>query len=69
MNNLVKRSFTLEGHQTSIALEAEFWDALANEAQAMEITLPKLISKIDESRDDRPLASALRVFCLTANLK
>ena len=28
MSVLVKRSFTLAGHRTSVALEPEFWEAL-----------------------------------------
>jgi predicted DNA-binding ribbon-helix-helix protein len=64
MPNLVKKSFTLEGHQTSIALEPEFWEELVKIAAKMEMTLPKLLSQIDKARAGRPLASALRVFCL-----
>lgn len=67
--NLIKKSFTLEGHKTSIALEPEFWAALAKLAEMADSSLPKLISSIDENRGERPLASAIRVHCLTAKIK
>lgn len=62
--NLLKKSFTLEGHQTSIALEAEFWDELIKIAFARNITLPNLICEIDSMRNMRPLASSLRIYAL-----
>ena len=62
--SLIKRSFTLEGHKTSIALEAEFWEVLEKIATQKQISMPHLISEIDSVRDLRPLASSLRVFCL-----
>ncbi len=63
MTGLVKRSVTLAGHRTSVALEAEFWAALVNIAASRGITLAALIATIDAARaPDQPLASALRVF-------
>ncbi len=62
---LVKRSFTLAGHRTSVALEPEFWDGLTAMAAAGGVTLSALVAKTDAARDpDRPLASALRVLAL-----
>ena len=63
---LVKRSVSLAGHRTSVALEPEFWDALAAVAAARGLTLAALIMQVDAARAPaRPLASALRVFALT----
>lgn len=63
---LVKRSFTLAGHRTSVALEPEFWTALSTMAQARRQTLSSLISEVDSGREpQRPLASSLRVLALT----
>jgi predicted DNA-binding ribbon-helix-helix protein len=65
MSVLVKRSFTLAGHRTSVALEPEFWAALANFAAERGCTLSALVSEVDAGRDtERPLASALRVHAL-----
>jgi predicted DNA-binding ribbon-helix-helix protein len=64
---LTKRSFSLAGHRTSVALEAEFWDVLTALAAARGLTLAALIVEIDAVRPpERPLASALRVFALQA---
>jgi predicted DNA-binding ribbon-helix-helix protein len=63
---LVKRSFSLAGHRTSVALEAEFWAALESLAAARGVTLAALIVRVDAERAPaRPLASALRVLALT----
>ena len=65
MSVLVKRSFTLAGHRTSVALEPEFWEALEAVAGERDRPLSTLVAEIDAGRDaGRPLASALRVFAL-----
>jgi predicted DNA-binding ribbon-helix-helix protein len=62
---LEKRSFSLSGHRTSVALEPEFWAALAALAAAREQPVSALVAAVDAARDPaRPLASALRVFAL-----
>ncbi len=59
-----KRSLTLAGHKTSLALEEEFWEALAGIARKSDTTIPRLISRIDKDRDRQNLSSAVRVFVL-----
>ncbi|MDD2704543.1 MAG: ribbon-helix-helix domain-containing protein [Acidocella sp.] len=67
MTMLEKRSFSLSGHRTSVALEPEFWAALAENAKAEGASLSALITNIDSTRaEGQPLASALRVFALKA---
>ena len=62
---LVKRSFSLAGHRTSVALEAEFWSALTDIAGSRNQTLSARIAEADATRDpSRSLASALRVLAL-----
>ncbi|WP_421984089.1 ribbon-helix-helix domain-containing protein [Roseibium sp.] len=62
---LVKRSLTLHGHRTSLALEPEFWDVVDGHAQAEKRSLAGLIAEIDDSRDpDDPLSSAVRLWVL-----
>ena len=61
---LRKRSLTLSGHSTSLALEPEFWAALQAMAEARRLSLPGLVGLVDEGRRDRPLASACRVAAL-----
>jgi predicted DNA-binding ribbon-helix-helix protein len=64
--SLKKRSFTLSGHRTSVALEAEFWAVIDDAALKQRISLAALVAKIDATRAERPLASALRLFALAA---
>jgi len=62
---LVKRSLTVGGHRTSVALEGEFWRTLEDIAERRGISMPRLIADIDGSRSHHdPLASALRVYAL-----
>ena len=64
---LKKRSFTLSGHRTSVALEPEFWAVLAGLAARRAVSLSALVAEIDAARPpERPLASVLRVRALAA---
>ncbi|HEY1447245.1 MAG TPA: ribbon-helix-helix domain-containing protein [Caulobacteraceae bacterium] len=64
LSGLRKRSVSLAGHATSIALEPEFWAALEAMARARGASLAALIAGIDDGRGPRPLASACRVAAL-----
>ena len=62
-----KRSMTIAGHRTSVALEPEFWTAIEALATRRGLSLAALVAEIDGARaPDRNLASALRVAVLTA---
>jgi len=62
---LIKRSFSLAGHRTSVALEPEFWDALFELAERRGQPLSALVAAVDADRTpDQPLASSLRIFAL-----
>ncbi len=65
MPRLRKRSILLAGHATSMALEPEFWTVLEEMAQDQALSLAGLIARLDETRGERPLASACRVAALT----
>lgn len=64
MASLKKRSILLSGHATSMALEPEFWAVMDEMAAERGISLAVLIAQIDETRAERPLASACRVAAL-----
>ena len=66
---MLKRSLTIAGHRTSIALEPEFWAALEKLATKRGLRLTALIEEIDASRESPNLSSALRVAVLRAHLK
>jgi predicted DNA-binding ribbon-helix-helix protein len=62
---LIKRSFSLAGHRTSVALESAFWDALETSAHSRGITLARLVATVDAARDGATaLASSLRLYAL-----
>ena len=61
---LRKRSLSLAGHTTSLALEPQFWSVLAQMAAERGRSLTSVISEIDASRGPEPLASACRVAAL-----
>lgn len=58
-----KHSVELSGHQTSIAIEDEFWFQLKEIAKAKGISLRQLLIQIDNTHEHN-LASALRLFVL-----
>jgi predicted DNA-binding ribbon-helix-helix protein len=64
MRSLKKRSFSIAGHRTSVALEPEFWLALETQAQEERMAMAALVARVDGARGERNLASALRVHVL-----
>lgn len=64
MPRLEKRSVSLAGHATSVALEAEFWTVLEEMAKTEGVSLAALLIRLDGARGDRPLASACRLAAL-----
>jgi predicted DNA-binding ribbon-helix-helix protein len=67
--NMRKRSITIGGHSTSIALEDAFWAELEALAQGQGRSLRALVAEIDSRRTGPGnLASTLRLFVL-AELK
>jgi len=64
--SLLKKSFTIGNHRTSISLEPEFWDALEIKANEQDVSLSKLVLKIDNEKpkDYNNLASYIRIWVL-----
>lgn len=59
-----KRSLSIAGHRTSIALEPEFWAALEAMAAEKQLSLAALIRDIDDTRQTANLSSAVRLAVL-----
>jgi predicted DNA-binding ribbon-helix-helix protein len=59
-----KRSLSIAGHRTSIALETEFWAALEEIAASRGISLSQLVAEADAGRDGASLSSRLRLLAL-----
>ena len=61
-SSVVKRSIVIDGHKTSVSLEDAFWSDLKEIAHVQQVTLSKLVAKIDETRQHGNLSSAIRLF-------
>lgn len=69
-----KRSITIQGHQTSISLEDEFWRELAALAEQRGVSVNALVTEIDGGRNSPQsgganLSSTLRVYVLNETKK
>jgi predicted DNA-binding ribbon-helix-helix protein len=65
MKSLVlQQSVDINGHHSSVSLEAAFWNALKEIAVAQNISVNGLVSKIDCEREAANLSSAIRLFVL-----
>tara|TARA_B100001146_G_scaffold55316_1_gene48488 strand:+ start:51 stop:287 length:237 start_codon:yes stop_codon:yes gene_type:complete len=64
MSNQIKKTIVLSGHNTSIALEKEFWIQLKKIASKENLKLDNLIQKIDKEDRKGSLASEIRVYIL-----
>lgn len=58
-----KRSVLIAGHQTSLSIEAVFWDVLKDIARARGLSLNALVTEIDAGRRGN-LSSAVRVYVM-----
>lgn len=61
-----KRSVSLAGHRTSVALEPEFWAAVERLSEADGLAVSAWVARVDRARGERNLASAIRVAVLAA---
>jgi len=58
-----KHSVVIAGHHTSLSVEEAFWRGLKEIAERQDVSINKLVTKIDETRSGN-LSSAVRVFVL-----
>jgi predicted DNA-binding ribbon-helix-helix protein len=63
-SSILKRSIIIDGHKTSVSLEDAFWSDLKDIAHSQQATLSKLVSQIDETRQQGNLSSAIRLYVL-----
>jgi predicted DNA-binding ribbon-helix-helix protein len=61
----IKRSFSIDGHRTSISLEPPFWQALRDIAAKERVPLARLVATIDQNRGNAGLSSAVRIWLLS----
>ena len=61
---MTKRSVTINGHATSISLEAPFWEELKRIAEEAGLSVAALVARIDAEAKTGNLSSALRLAVL-----
>jgi len=65
---MIKRSLSIHGHRTSLALEAEFWDVIDAAVEQSGKSFARFIRELDDVRTEngtqQNLASYLRVWVL-----
>ncbi len=65
---MIKRSLSIHGHRTSLALEAEFWEVIDAAVKESGTSFARFIRDLDDSRTasgtTQNLASYLRVWVL-----
>ena len=65
---MIKRSLSIHGHRTSLALEAEFWDVIDAAVTDSGASFARFIRELDDERiksgTPQNLASYLRVWVL-----
>jgi len=65
---MIKRSLSIHGHRTSLALEAEFWDVIDKAVSDSGKSFARFIRDLDDirtqNRIEQNLASYLRVWVL-----
>jgi predicted DNA-binding ribbon-helix-helix protein len=64
MSANIKRSLVINGRKTSIALEKEYWEGLAEIADSQGRSFATLIEEIGKLSSSNGLASSVRVFIL-----
>ena len=62
-DELLRRSFRIAGHQTSLSMERAFWDEFRTLARADGRSMTDLIAEIDTQRT-AGLSRAVRVYIL-----
>lgn len=62
---MLKKSVIIANrHQTSISLEQEFFEVLADIAKEKKLSINQLITTIDSEREVGNLSSAIRIYIL-----
>ena len=61
---ILKRTITIDDHNTSVTLEDAFWGALREIAVHQNMRISELVSRIDKERKHANLSSAIRLYVL-----
>ena len=64
MTSTNKHTVKVNGHNTSVFIENEFWDELKKICLIRNIRVDELISEIDKAKHSSNLSSAIRLYIL-----
>ncbi|MBT4935033.1 MAG: ribbon-helix-helix domain-containing protein [Rhodospirillaceae bacterium] len=64
-HSLVSRNVTIKGHRTSLRMEQETWDALAEICQREDQSIHQVCTQVEERRQVSNRTSAVRAFIIT----
>ena len=64
MTSTNKHTVKVNGHNTSVFIENEFWDELKKICLIRIVTTDELISEIDKEKKTTNLSSAIRLYIL-----
>jgi predicted DNA-binding ribbon-helix-helix protein len=62
---LIHRHIYVDGHRTSVRLEAVFWETLRGIARQQDVSVHYLVSVINRNRVASSLTSAIRTYVVT----
>jgi len=63
--SLISRHIYVDGHRTSVRLEAVFWETLRAIARRQNVSVHHLVSVINRNRIRSSLTSAIRIYVVT----
>jgi len=61
---IIKHSVVINGHKTSVSLEQPFWAVVREIATGEGTTVSAVLRRVDASRSQANLSSAVRVYVL-----
>ena len=64
MTSTNKHTVKVNGHNTSVFIENEFWDELKKICLIRSVTADELISEIDKEKKTTNLSRAIRLYIL-----
>jgi predicted DNA-binding ribbon-helix-helix protein len=64
-SKLISKNVTVGRHRTSMRLEAELWDALADIAQRENMTVNDICTRVRKAHQGTGLTSAIRILLIS----
>jgi predicted DNA-binding ribbon-helix-helix protein len=63
-SKIAKRSVVVDGCETSVGLEPQFWEAFKEIAATRKMDIKELVSEVAKDRETANLSSAIRLYVL-----